>query len=208
MSEGWTTLLFRTHADAFRFTDPANYSFTAGNLDLLELMARAMLKPKALVSGEMYTATDENGDLVGFTIWLPPGRKGLTTCEERQMGMYQFMESLSPEGKEYYANALGKQFPKVVDNFIGIEQAEKSTYYCSVAMVRADYQGRGVLRALFELVSPKAEELSAPMALCTTNVRNVVIYEKLGFSMRGHQVMQSPWGGWPVWVFSRGTETG
>lgn len=31
-----------------------------------------MLKAGAL-AGEYYTATDENNDLLGFTLWMPPG---------------------------------------------------------------------------------------------------------------------------------------
>ena len=41
----------------------------------------------------------------------------------------------------------------------GIEGAERNTYWCNFAMVRADYQGKGVARALFELAT---REVSRP----------------------------------------------
>ncbi|OCH86032.1 hypothetical protein OBBRIDRAFT_814803 [Obba rivulosa] len=188
---------------ALMIKDPATHSFTTGKPELIDAMARAMIKPNALIAGEMYTATDDKGDLVGFTLWLLPGSNVWTTEEQRQMGLYQFLGSLSPEGQEYYLNVLGKEFPKIVDNFLGIEHAETNTYWCSFAMVRADYQGQGVLRAMFEVVFSKAKELGVTMALATTNIRNVAIYNKLGFATRGEKLMQSPWGEWPVWVFSR-----
>jgi len=183
--------------------DPATHAFTTGKPELIDAMARAMIKPNALIAGEMYTATDEKGDLIAFTLWLPPGQNVWTTEEQRQMGLYQFLGSLSDEGRDYYSNVLGKEFPKVADEFIGMEQAETNTYWCSFAMVREDYQQKGVLRALFELVFPKGKELGKTMAVATTNLRNVAIYEKLGFTTRGERLMKSPWGDWSVWVFSR-----
>ena len=39
-------------------------------------MARGVIRPFSLIAGEMYTARDENGTLVGFTVWIPPGRDG------------------------------------------------------------------------------------------------------------------------------------
>ncbi|EMD31808.1 hypothetical protein CERSUDRAFT_119380 [Gelatoporia subvermispora B] len=183
--------------------DPATDALTAGQPELIGLMARAMIKPSVLIAAEMYTAIDENGVLVGFTLWLPPGSNVCTTEEQRQMGLYQFLASLSEKGREYYTNVLGQEFPRFINAALGIENAKTATYYCAYAMVRTDYQGKGILKALFELVFPQAERLGVMMALATTNGRNVAIYNKLGFATRGYETMQSPWGEWPAWVFSR-----
>lgn len=51
----------------------------SGRQDLAPLMARAVIRPLALVSGELYTAKDAQGELVGFTIWAPPGRSAFDT---------------------------------------------------------------------------------------------------------------------------------
>ena len=34
---------------------------------------------------------------------------------------------------------------------IGIKEAKRNTYWCQLAMVRADYQGKGVAKAMFQL---------------------------------------------------------
>ncbi|KAI0938554.1 hypothetical protein AcV5_000206 [Taiwanofungus camphoratus] len=185
--------------------DPAAISFTAGDISRISDMARAMIKPIALVAGEMYTATDEDGALVGFTLWLPPGRNVWETEEQRQLGFYAFLETLPEEGKKYYPTVLGEEFPKVIDEFLGIPDAELNCYWCSFAFVRSDYQGKGIAKALFQLVFNKAKE-GETMALGTTNIRNVPIYEKMGFTVKGHKVMPSPWGDWPAWIFARGTK--
>jgi len=54
--------------------DPMTISLIGGDPSLTTVMARAMIKPQALVSGEMYAAMDKSGTLVGFTLWLRPGR--------------------------------------------------------------------------------------------------------------------------------------
>lgn len=49
----------------------------SGDMELAPFMSVGIIKPLALIAGEMYTAKDENGILVGFTIWVPPGRSAL-----------------------------------------------------------------------------------------------------------------------------------
>lgn len=51
----------------------------SGRPDIALSMAVGTLRPLALVSGELYTAKDENGELVGFTAWTPPGRSSFDT---------------------------------------------------------------------------------------------------------------------------------
>ena len=45
---------------------------------------------------------------------------------------------------------MAKVVPKVNDEVLGIEDAERDTYWCNIAMVRADYQGKGIAKALFQ----------------------------------------------------------
>ncbi|KAI0041332.1 hypothetical protein FA95DRAFT_709287 [Auriscalpium vulgare] len=182
--------------------DPAAIAFTAGNISLIEVMARAMIKPIAFVAGDMYTATDDKGELVGFTLFLPPGQNLFITEEQRQLGFYDFMGQLSDEGKVYYPTVLGKDFPAFIDESVGIKETELNTYWCSFAMVRKDYQGKGVAKAMFELAFEKAKTLGVPVALATTNIINVTIYEKIGFELKGYKIMPSPWADWPAWIFA------
>ena len=46
---------------------------------------------------------------------------------------------------------MGKEVPKANDKVFGIEAAERNTYWCNLAMVRADHQGKGIAKAMFEL---------------------------------------------------------
>ncbi|KZT08580.1 uncharacterized protein LAESUDRAFT_723445 [Laetiporus sulphureus 93-53] len=188
--------------------DPLTISLVAGDRRLIPTMARAMIKPIALVVGDMYTATDESGKLAGFTLWLPPGRNLYDTGKEQlEMGYLDLMDKLPEEGRAYFAETMGKDFPKVIDSKTGIESTELNTYWCSFAFVKAEYQGKGVTRAMFELAFEKAKRLGATMALATTAERNVAIYQKLGFELKGYELMPSQWMPWPVWIFARDANT-
>ncbi|KAI0043616.1 hypothetical protein FA95DRAFT_1563154 [Auriscalpium vulgare] len=105
-------------------------------------MARSMTRPIALLIGDMYAATDDKGELVLF---LPPGQNIFITEEQRQMGFYEFMGQLSDEG----ATTLGKDIPAFIDESVGIKETELKTYWCSFAMVRKDYQGKGIAKTMF-----------------------------------------------------------
>ncbi|KAF9807757.1 hypothetical protein IEO21_08071 [Rhodonia placenta] len=139
-----------------------------GNLDLFPDWARSIVAASAFISGEMYAAIDESNTLVGFAMWMPPGRVPLTTEEERQLGWNQFWKKLSPEGRDYTENVLGKDFPKFLEKSFGFPDVQESTYWCSFAMIREDYQNKGVATAIFDLVYAKAKETGAIMALGTS----------------------------------------
>ncbi|KAI0660216.1 hypothetical protein C8Q70DRAFT_913961 [Cubamyces menziesii] len=188
--------------------DPAAIALVAGDMSLLpslgSLMIRALLLSPGV--GEMFTARDESGALVGFTLFSLPGQLILSTPEQQKHGMFEFMGKLSPEGQKYYPEVMAKEVPKANDEAFGIQEAERNTYWCNFAMVRADYQGKGVAKALFDLATKEAAKTGTKMALTTTNIRNVPIYEKLGFKLCGHKVMPSPWVDWPLWFFAKDTQ--
>ena len=46
---------------------------------------------------------------------------------------------------------MTKKVPQVNNENLAIDDAERKTYWCNFAMVRADYQSKGVAKALFEL---------------------------------------------------------
>lgn len=45
---------------------------------------------------------------------------------------------------------MGKEVPQVNDEAFGIKDSECNTYWCNFAMVRADWQGKGVAKAMFQ----------------------------------------------------------
>jgi len=180
--------------------DPLARVFAGGDINNFPAMCRAAYRAMAYISGEFYTATDENGSLIAFTLWTPPGKHMWDTEEQRQLGFYDFMSLVSDEGKAFLATDLSKGPPQFYDQSTGIPQVEVATYWCRMAMVKAEYQGKGICKALFELVYEKAKETGVPMALSTTAPVNVEIYKKLGFQLKGHEVFKSPWGDWSEWV--------
>ncbi|KAI0631481.1 hypothetical protein C8Q77DRAFT_139138 [Trametes polyzona] len=188
--------------------DPAAIALVGGDMSLLPSLGGVMIRALALTPGtsHLFTARDESGALVGYTLFSLPGQLILSTPEQQKHGLFEFMGKLSPEGQKYYPEVMAKEVPKANDEALGIEGAERNTYWCNFAMVRADYQGKGVARALFELATKEAAKTGETMALTTTNIRNVPIYEKLGFTLCGHKVMPSPWVDWPLWFFKKETK--
>ena len=90
---------------------------------------------------------------------------------------------------------MGKEFPKIADEILGEHEVDNAWYWCVNAMVRADQQGQGIAKAMFELAYEKVSFLMAaglrvrsrrvhsrciqaaqygkPIGLSTTNVVNV-----------------------------------
>ncbi|KAI0370713.1 hypothetical protein BV20DRAFT_1052150 [Pilatotrama ljubarskyi] len=188
--------------------DPAAIALVGGDMNLLPSLGAMMIRALALTPGvaDVFTARDEDGALVGYAIFSLPGHLILSTPEQQKHGLFDFMGRLSPEGQKYYPEVMAKEVPKANDEAFGIQEAERNTYWCNFAMVRADFQGKGIARALFELATKEAAKTGATMALTTTNIRNVPIYEKLGFKLYGHKVIPSPWVDWPLWFFAKETK--
>ncbi|KAI0331527.1 hypothetical protein GY45DRAFT_1322094 [Cubamyces sp. BRFM 1775] len=169
-------------------------------------MALGVLKPLVRVSGELYTARDEDGNLVGFTVWAPPGRTAFDTPEQLEMGFTEFLSQIDEEGKKFQTHLFQEILPAWLARDFGVEDAEREYYWCWFAMVREDQQNKGTCRALFDLTYEKARLTAATMALITDSRDNVAKYEKLGFTERGEQKVSSPYGDWTLWCMSRETK--
>jgi hypothetical protein len=57
----------------------AALSLSGGEAALIPEMARAILKAGIFAAGEYYTATNDKGEIVGFTMWMPPGQEMFST---------------------------------------------------------------------------------------------------------------------------------
>ncbi|KAJ8497042.1 hypothetical protein ONZ51_g733 [Trametes cubensis] len=182
-------------------------------------MTTGVLKPLSLISGELYTAKDENGELVGFTAWAPPGRATFDTPDQLEMGYIDFVKQLDEDSRKFQSHLFREVLPKFVDESLEMEnpkltsgdrdwgcQGEKKTYWCWYAMVRPDYQGKGIARALFSMVYEKAKATGATMALITNSRENIAKYGKLGFKELGEIDVKSPWGEWPYYCMARETK--
>lgn len=62
--------------------DLSAISICGGDQSLIGPMARAMIAA-ATLGGAIYAATVDNGDVVGYAVWMPPGQELLTTSVTR-----------------------------------------------------------------------------------------------------------------------------
>ncbi|KAJ3011029.1 hypothetical protein NUW54_g2305 [Trametes sanguinea] len=106
--------------------DQAFEAAVAGRHDLAWIMANGIIRPMSLVSGELYTAKDDKGELVGFTLWTPPGRDSFDTPDQLEIGFGDFMSKLDEGDRDFLGRLLGEAVPAFVDGALGIEKA-KST---------------------------------------------------------------------------------
>ncbi|KAF8971928.1 hypothetical protein BDZ97DRAFT_1153970 [Flammula alnicola] len=174
-------------------------SLAGGDISLMKYEALALLRAGVL-SGEYYEATDQEGQLIGYNMWMPPGQEIFSTEEQRKLGFYEFMSRLSDEAENYFKTKYVAEFPGFVASLLG-PTGKLDSWWLHMAMIRRDYQRQGVLRALVGLVLEKASKAGEYLATCTTNDDNIRVYTGLGFDYKGSTPMDSPWGEWPIHVF-------
>lgn len=63
---------------AFFIEDLGAVSLAGGDVSLMEFEALALLRAGVL-AGEYYEATNDEGELIGYTMWMPPGREMFST---------------------------------------------------------------------------------------------------------------------------------
>ncbi|KAI0697360.1 hypothetical protein BC835DRAFT_1472786 [Cytidiella melzeri] len=183
--------------------DVALKSLVGGEPEKIGDMGRAMLRA-GVHSGEYYEAVDANGGLVGFLMTMPPGQDLFSTQEQRALGLTEFMENLSPEGKEYYRTTYLAEFPAFVNSCLG-PTGKLDSWYIHMVMVSPEHQWKGVGKSLINQVVEKASRSGDVVALSTTTALNATIYQKCGFTLLGHKIMPSQWGEWPLYIFSWNT---
>ncbi|KAI0831695.1 hypothetical protein BC628DRAFT_1310791, partial [Trametes gibbosa] len=172
-------------------------SMSGGDISIFPLQARAMIR-EGIIWGEFWTA-EEDGELVGFMTWTPPGVEPKIPCDERAKLSADFFNAVSEEGKEYVRSAMGPQFRDILTQALG-ENGKDEGWWLRIAMVRPDKQGQGIARKLFEPMRQKAAERNEHIACSTTTSLNVKIYQALGFELRGSRLMPCKWGDWTLYV--------
>ncbi|KAF8662780.1 hypothetical protein AX14_007010 [Amanita brunnescens Koide BX004] len=181
--------------------DVAVLSLAGGEPALIPDMIRATLKAGIFAAGEYYTASNEKGEMVGFTMWMPPGQEMFSTPEQRALGLDDFMSKLPEIGKEFYKKTYMARFPNFVNELLG-PTGKVDSWWLHMAMVRRDSQRKGIATTLIDLVREKAAASGATIALSTTADANVPFYEGYGLDKKGHTTVPSPWGEWPIYVFA------
>ncbi|KAH9839034.1 uncharacterized protein C8Q71DRAFT_905652 [Rhodofomes roseus] len=180
--------------------DPLSIALTGGDVRHLPYLIRAMVSAVAFMCGEIYAAFNENGVMVGFQGWVPPGDVLFSTEEQRAL-LADFMSRVSEKARSYVPGMMAVEFPKVIDELSGIENSELNMFWCNFNFVAAEYQQQGISTAMSQLAYQKAELNGWTMGLATTNVHNIAIYHHLGFELQGYRGMLSPFIDWPVWIF-------
>ncbi|PPR06250.1 hypothetical protein CVT24_000922 [Panaeolus cyanescens] len=202
--------------------DQAAISLCGGDTSLFKLQIRAMVKA-AVLDGEFYTATNEEGRLIGYSIWMPPGQEMFSTEEQRALGFNEFVSALPQAGMDYFKNTYLAHFPGFVNQHLG-PTGKRDAWWLHNLAVAPEYQRNGIARAIVDVVKEKASifrmihqtvikrELiiqakakGEMLATSTTNDKNVPVYVNMGFTINGSMTMPSPWGDWPLHVFSLDT---
>ena len=84
---------------------------------------------------------------------------------------------------------MNTDVPTAIDEVLGINNAMRNTYWCNFAMVRADYQGRGIAKTLFEMASQEVRSMYpsrvANAALLTQLSRSSTLASMLNPSLEG-----------------------
>ncbi|KAF8195073.1 hypothetical protein BJ912DRAFT_164291 [Pholiota molesta] len=184
--------------------DRSAISISGGDRSLMRLQALTMLRACSL-RGEYYTATNTDQELVGFAAWTPPGQDMFNSKEERSHAFGEFMLRVSDEGRQYFATYI-PTFSAFVDAILG-PNGKRDSWWLHMTGVRRDYQKKGILRKLINLVQEKASMGGDSLGCTATDDANVPVYIALGFTRLGQTIMPSPWGDWPAHLFSLNTSS-
>ncbi|VDC06044.1 unnamed protein product [Peniophora sp. CBMAI 1063] len=188
--------------------DPPARAFTGGDPELMRQLGRAVLTPMR-GSARLYAATDEEGTLVGASFWSPPGQPDKEAALRRESFLQDFMAKLPDEMADHVENVFAKAIPKLMDEAVGIEEAEVHSYECEMLMVRPDHQGHGIARKMFNLALHQADAMNAKMTLWTGKDDNVKMYEKFGMTLKSSTDMTPSGGeGWKLHILTRDPVSG
>jgi len=179
----------------------AGISLSGGDPSLIGPMARSIIRACAL-EGEFYTAIDmESGELVGYAVWMPTGHELFESDAQRKLGFDEFLKRLSDAGKVFFKDTYLKQFPDFVNRCLE-PTGRRDAWWLHQIMVRKQNQRQGVATSLIDIVKEKAAKEHQRVALSVTTEANIPVYANQGFVIKGRLELSSPWGDYPVIVFS------
>ncbi|KIJ65815.1 hypothetical protein HYDPIDRAFT_27048 [Hydnomerulius pinastri MD-312] len=178
--------------------DALSVFLTWGDKGLTQYMAGGMIHSMAL-SGHFYVATDEQDRLIGYSAWLPRGKKLYQTPEEMDSEYFRkYNEGLNPSAGPVIGMTMAEA-SKHIDEVTKIPDAELQTYWCMIVVVTKSYQSQGIGSALIKLAFDEVKKTPGlDLALATTVKRNAEqFYPSLGFKLVGQQDMavdsKYPW---------------
>ncbi|EPS97204.1 hypothetical protein FOMPIDRAFT_1128969 [Fomitopsis schrenkii] len=169
-------------------TDPLCCAFTGGDLSILTILNHAMISDIAFKIGDMYGAFDEDGTMVGFQAWVPPGKALFESRDKEQLGPY-----------------IARLPTDEIKAFV-LHSVELNTHWCQFNFIKQEYHGKGISKAIMELPFEKSRVNGWTMALVTSDATNVPIYEHHGFVNEGHKLVHTPLDVVPLYAFVKKPE--
>ncbi|TFK24223.1 hypothetical protein FA15DRAFT_619658 [Coprinopsis marcescibilis] len=156
------------------------------------------------IGGEVYfaeTRTRRNvARVIGVAVWFPPGRELYDSAEQREKALAPVLAKFSPELQRWWGNHFLPKYGAFTDEVLG-EGAKRSGWHLQAIATDPAYQRRGIARALMEVVRKQAAKKGQLLCLETENPRNLDIYTRLGWEVKGNSTMfQGLTGEFPMWV--------
>jgi ribosomal protein S18 acetylase RimI-like enzyme len=127
-------------------------------------------------------------DLAGVTVWAPPGHWQVPPRE---------LLGRAPS----IARAFGRGLPRVLRATTMVEKQHPGDlhYYLSYIGVAPARQGNGLGTALLRPVLDRCDSKGAPAYLEATNKRNLPLYRRQGFEVRGELDLPNGPRLWTMW---------
>ncbi|KAG2124197.1 hypothetical protein DEU56DRAFT_39710 [Suillus clintonianus] len=169
---------------------PSINVMTGGNKSLEGPLFRAMIRACQL-AGKVYIATIiATGAIAGLALWFPPGQVLWENDAQRNLGLNQFLESLSPKTRDWWINTYGSALAPFVKTALSPHTIE-NCWYLNCICVDPKYQRQGIATNLIKMVEQEAMSTSI-LALCTDTDENVAVYKALQFEYKGEAPLPTP----------------
>ncbi|EAU81346.2 hypothetical protein CC1G_11603 [Coprinopsis cinerea okayama7 len=165
--------------------DPFTQIVTGGDTSLSYAQLRAGIA-SAAVGGDLHVlALGPNpDDIIGVAAWFPPGTSINSTPEQRAAGWDEFINNATPTLREWWLNYFIPSMTKFTSTTLG-ENYTKNAWHLHLFGVLPEYQGKGLGKMLYRFAEEQAKLTKSNIALETSTDVDVIIYQKLGFKVRG-----------------------
>jgi GNAT superfamily N-acetyltransferase len=194
------------------FRESICVSSITGNKEVARDPFHRMTLIAGLEGGEVYVAEDEQMNIVGVTIWITPGRALLDTKEQQEQGLVPMMNALDPEDADYWITSVSSylhgfacgfhRLNDIIEQYLpeytkyttecfdNLGMRKQTMWKLITFAVLPEYRRRGIGKLLLDPVHVKAEQSNTPRCLEADSELNTVIYQKLGYEVKGHYVFK------------------
>ncbi|TFY70295.1 hypothetical protein EVG20_g2712 [Dentipellis fragilis] len=134
-------------------------------------------------------------NLIYVEIYYTP-RKRTHSAEQRELGFNDLFARLHPDTQKWWTEVYGKRVAEFLRDCIGNKTHE--SWYANLIATHPDWQRHGIATALVNVVYQRAAADKTILALCTGNETNTVIYQRMGFEVKGRLNLPSSRGEIPT----------